>query len=167
MLKPKAMICIIPTNGLRWLNANDSHKSIFAKRTLAKEWRSMAGIYARSYGVPTYKRAHVTVYVHRTNNGTADVLNWADTVKPVIDGFTDAGCWPNDDNEHLTVDIREGGMTKSGKPMLELVITPVPDGWDTPPARRAKLLRIRQRKLLRRLDSMVNLNSSMEPTEQD
>lgn len=121
-MAPGGLVVIIKANGLKWMNANDVYKSIFDKRAKAKEWRFMAGVYARSHGVPQFNKAHVTAIIHRNSSGKADVLNWSDTVKPIIDGLTDVGCWPDDDNEHLTVDLRAGEMwPKSG---VELIITP-------------------------------------------
>lgn len=149
-------VLIIKANGLKWLNANDSHKSIFAKRALAKEWRTMASIYARASGVPSYESAHVLALIHRRDNSLADVLNWSDTVKPIIDGLTDAGCWPNDDNEHLTVDLRPGEpWAKSG---VTLIIVP------TKSSRReidsAKKIRLRRAK--RRAIALRELNATIE-----
>lgn len=145
----RAVIFTVPTNGMRWLNANDRWKSIHAKSRLVKEWRFMAGIYARSNGVPRYEQCKVVVIVHRAFSGTADVLNWSDTVKPVIDGFTDAKCWPNDDNDHVVVDIRAG--EEWPKPGLEVLIIPVGvdrewHGRHDPEA----LRQLREKKLARR-----------------
>jgi hypothetical protein len=119
---PGGVVFTLPTNGLRWLNANDRHKSFHSKYALAKEWRFMAGIYARSNGIRHHEQAAVKVIIHRGFDGPADVLNWSDTVKPVIDGLTDAKCWPNDDNDHVVVDIRAGETWK--KPGIEIIICP-------------------------------------------
>ena len=46
-------------------------------------------------------RAHVTVTVAWPDRRRRDVLNLAPTVKALIDGMTDAGCWDDDDDTHL------------------------------------------------------------------
>jgi hypothetical protein len=146
----RGLVCVVKANGLKWLNANDSHPSIFSKRALAKEWRFMGMVYARSNGLPQYEQANVTAIIHRNNERTkSDVLNWADTVKPLIDGFTDAGCWPDDDNAHLKVDLRAGETwEKSG---VEMIITPAGRSRpEVPEAMQAKLRLLRDRKLLSR-----------------
>ena len=54
--------------------------------------------------------AHCLAIVWFRDTRKRDALNWADTVKPCIDGIvTDAGLLPGDDTTHLTgPDIRVG-----------------------------------------------------------
>lgn len=170
-MAPRPVVFTVPTNGLKWLNANDRHRSVFAKHELKKEWRFMASVYARSNGVPHFLRAKVMVIVHRAFDGPADVLNWADTVKPVIDGFTDAKVWPDDDNDHIVVDIRAGEPWK--KPGLEIII--VPAGWDRDlqhftEADFPRLKGLRARKLAyrkQRKDAMLELFKQCETDPED
>lgn len=56
---------------------------------------------AHAAGIPRHERAHVTVTVAWPDRRRRDVLNIAPTVKALIDGMTDAGCWPDDDDAHL------------------------------------------------------------------
>lgn len=55
------------------------------------------------------KRVHVTAIAHMKTNGRYDPENTAPMVKAIIDGFTKAGFWPDDDYRHLTgPDYRAG-----------------------------------------------------------
>lgn len=42
---------------------------------------------------------HVTVYVHAPSARKQDPANWNPTIKPILDGFTDAGLWTDDNSD--------------------------------------------------------------------
>ena len=63
--------------------------------------RHTAALSAEAQGVGTFDRAHVVVTVTWPDRRRRDVLNIAPTVKALIDGMTDAGCWPDDNDAHL------------------------------------------------------------------
>ena len=93
-----------------WINSNErTHWAVRAEKTRA--WRLVAKIAAQNAGLPKglYK-AHLTVYVHKTNNRAYDVHNLYGTAKAAIDGLvTDYGLLPDDSNAYLTgPDMRHG-----------------------------------------------------------
>lgn len=93
-----------------WINANSRHHWA-VKAEMTRDWRTMAFAAATNAGLPKgLQRAHVTVYVHKTNNRPYDVHNLYGTAKAAIDGLvTDYGLLPDDSNAHLTgPDMRQG-----------------------------------------------------------
>ena len=93
-----------------WINSNErTHWAVRAEKTRA--WRLVAKIAAQNAGLPKglYK-AHLTVYVHKTNNRAYDVHNLYGTAKAAIDGLvSDYGLLPDDSNAYLTgPDMRHG-----------------------------------------------------------
>lgn len=82
------------------LTANDRlHHHAAAKRTALL--RQTAHDTALAQNVGTFDRAHVTVTVTWPDRRRRDVLNLAPSIKALIDGMTDAGCWSDDDDTHL------------------------------------------------------------------
>lgn len=54
-------------------------------------------------------KVRVTAYLHFKDNRRRDPANWHPTIKPLIDGFVDAGLLADDDWKHLVgPDIRIG-----------------------------------------------------------
>src|SRR5699024_12279042 len=95
---------------VRWINANSRHHWA-VKAEMTRDWRTMAFAAATNARLPKgLQRAHVTVYVHKTNNRPYDVHNLYGTAKAAIDGLvTDYGLLPDDSNAHLTgPDMRQG-----------------------------------------------------------
>jgi Holliday junction resolvase RusA-like endonuclease len=70
-----------------------------AEKTALLRYR--ANLAATAAKVPTYDRAHVTVWVSWPDRRRRDRLNLVDTTKACFDGFTDAGVWPDDDDLHI------------------------------------------------------------------
>ena len=95
---------------IAWINANSRHHwAVRAEKTRA--WRLVARIAAQNAGLPkNLQRAHMTVWVHKTNNRAYDVHNLYGTAKAAIDGLvTDYGLLPDDSNQYLTgPDMRHG-----------------------------------------------------------
>lgn len=93
-----------------WINSNErTHWAVRAEKTRA--WRLVAKIAAQNAGLPKgLNKAHLTVYVHKTNNRAYDVHNLYGTAKAAIDGLvTDYGLLPDDSNAYLTgPDMRHG-----------------------------------------------------------
>lgn len=60
-----------------------------------------------SYGMatelhfPKFKRCHVKVVVYPPSRRRVDPPNFYPSVKPIIDGMTDANVWEDDDWKHL------------------------------------------------------------------
>lgn len=66
--------------------------------------RSLAGMWPAALNAARgvhFKRAHVTAYVQYPSNNRADPTNAAPSAKPIIDGFTKAGLWADDDSKHV------------------------------------------------------------------
>ena len=79
--------------------------------------------------VGRFDRAHVVVTVTWPDRRRRDVLNIAPTVKALIDGMTDAGCWPDDDDAHLVgPDFRVSGELSGIKGVTRLVFDIRPAG---------------------------------------
>lgn len=97
------------------LSLNDRmHWAPKAKLTAA--WRQAAAIGAgRSFLAKPSERSTVRVTFPVTQNRRRDPHNAIATVKPIVDGFVDAGIWPDDTDEWVIVldprfDKRDDGM---------------------------------------------------------
>lgn len=78
------------------------HYQVRARKTAALRYRAqVTALVLRQHVAPLYERAHVTIWVSWPDRRRRDVLNLAPTVKACIDGMTDAGLWPDDDDLHL------------------------------------------------------------------
>lgn len=82
------------------LTANERRHRMDAARA-TKVLRHAAAINAQAVGGGPFNVAHVTVWISYPDRRRRDRLNLAPTVKAIIDGFTDAGLWPDDDDTHL------------------------------------------------------------------
>ena len=72
-------------------------------------------------------KAHITVYVHKSNRRPYDVHNLYGTAKAAIDGLIDHGLLPDDNNAHLTgPDMRQGKTRPVAG--ITIVIRDLPDG---------------------------------------
>lgn len=90
-------------------------------REVARHWRQMAAITARSSGIPPLGRAHVTVTFHKNTNRRYDVANLYPVVKACLDGVTDV-ILVDDSNEYVVgPDMRAG--EKSTTPHVVIEIT--------------------------------------------
>jgi crossover junction endodeoxyribonuclease RusA len=66
-------------------------------------FRSYAKVAAREAGVRDLAPSLVQVVVpFRTASSRRDPMNWTTVHKAVVDGLTDAGCWPDDTAEWVT-----------------------------------------------------------------
>lgn len=66
------------------------------KASETKVWREMARLKATSAGVPSMDKVKVSAVFTRRNLGVADEDNDHGRLKPIIDGFRDAGVIAND-----------------------------------------------------------------------
>ncbi|AJT42397.1 hypothetical protein [Psychromicrobium lacuslunae] len=101
-----------------WLNSNDRRHHM-ARWRIGRTWREAAKVYAIKAKLPHLQKARITATIHRARSNRSDALNFAPTIKPIIDGLIDYGLLPDDDDKHLLVDVR-GGV--AGTPRVELVI---------------------------------------------
>lgn len=66
-------------------------------RIVGLNWRNEHGILA-----PAFDRVRVVAFIaYPPHTGRADPGNMSHTIKPLVDGLTLAGLWPDDDSEHL------------------------------------------------------------------
>lgn len=92
----------IPTTAVISANAREHHHPRAAK---IKQVRLVAELHARRLmagrKTPLVERAHVTVSIGwQPLKRTRDADNLSPTVKAAVDGFTDAGVWPDDSDKH-------------------------------------------------------------------
>lgn len=81
---------------------NENHRRHWAATAARRrELRRWAAHLAAATRAPRLGRARVTATVRTSSHGRRDPLNWAPTIKPLIDGLVDAGVLPDDDAAHL------------------------------------------------------------------
>ncbi|SPT53778.1 Uncharacterised protein [Actinomyces bovis] len=75
----------------------------WATASRAKELRRLGWAEARRTGnvAPHLERARIEVFLAFSTRGRRDAHNFMPTIKPLIDGFVDAGLLPDDDSRHL------------------------------------------------------------------
>ena len=99
---------------------------------MTKDWRTLANAAARAHNLPQgLQKAHMTVYVHKTNNRAYDVHNLYGTAKAAIDGLvSDYGLLPDDNNDHLLgPDMRHG--ERQDQAGITIVIQDLSDAGQT------------------------------------
>lgn len=110
----------IPTD--LWLSANGRyHWATRARRT--RRLRQIAYWQARRQHVP-HHAGPVDVTAQVQARGRFDPPNAAPTVKAIIDGLTDAGCWDDDDSVHAprTTFERMPGTPPKGTHTVRIII---------------------------------------------
>lgn len=124
MIKDTELTFPVPREIL--LNANQPiHYTVKGQRVLAL--RSMSCNLAKSLKVPQYPKCEVIVQVSPPTRRRLDPPNLYPTVKPLVDGLTDAGVWVDDDWQHLIkMSFVYGGPSKiSGVFIIKLTIKEV------------------------------------------
>ena len=105
----------------RRMSLNDrEHWRVKAKRT--KNWRTAAFIAARNAGTRNVGPSLVQITFSVGRNVKRDAHNMAPTIKAVVDGLTDAGCWPDDDTGHVA--IVDPKFVKRPGQLVEVELTP-------------------------------------------
>ena len=110
----------IPTD--LWLSANGRHHwTVRARRT--RRLRQIAYWQARRQHVPHHD-GPVDVIAQVQARGRFDPPNAAPTVKAIVDGLTDAGCWDDDDSVHAprTTFERMPGTPPRGVHVIRITI---------------------------------------------
>jgi hypothetical protein len=72
------------------------------QRERSRQWRFAAHLAARNAGASHLPACMVTVTLPVRGHLRRDPHNYFATVKPIIDGLVDAGCWPDDTPEWVT-----------------------------------------------------------------
>ena len=83
------------------------------KARIVRNWRLRTAILARrEKPIP---HAHVIAYLHFPDKRRRDVLNYADTVKPCVDGCVDGGILQDDSDRYVVgPDMRPGAPSSDG-----------------------------------------------------
>lgn len=116
------LVIDIPTH--MWQTSNQRlHHMERARRT--RHVRTLAGFLGKQLE-PVTGPVHVMAHVSAPKKSRADVGNTYPTVKPVIDGLTDAGVWTDDNDDYLIgPDMRRAAPTGvPGMYRVRLTITP-------------------------------------------
>lgn len=77
---------------------------------------------------------HVTAYIRWRDRRRRDPANWYPSVKALIDGFTDAGVWPDDDSGHVIGPDMRAGLPLPRDPygpVGEVIVHIVPLGGES------------------------------------
>lgn len=99
----EARIDIDVPEGL-WLSANSRmHWRRKAEITKQLRWIGNLSAHGREGDMVRFHQCEVAVSVAYPRRGRADPPNSAPTVKAILDGFTDAGLWEDDDSDHITL----------------------------------------------------------------
>lgn len=108
-----------------WMTSN--HRPHWRKKAARTKWlRQLAATTARQVGLPKDLPTPVRIeaFITYPRGCSPDPNNAEPTTKPLVDGLTDYGCWPDDNRKHvLGPDHRYGGVTP-GRRTVRLVITP-------------------------------------------
>lgn len=102
---PMVISIVIPKK--LWKTDNGSHGSWRAHALLMRQLKTLGYVHARNFralhdGV-SFERCTLDVFVSYPPRGkaNADPSNADNVGKPIIDGFTKAGLWPDDSWEHV------------------------------------------------------------------
>lgn len=112
-------------NGNEMINANDRmHYAV--QSTITKHLRKLGAAAVKDIHQELFNednKCSVIVTVHPPTKHRMDAPNWYPTVKAIIDGFTDAGLW-SDDNDNIvkTFTFKSGDITSNNKYKLEIEI---------------------------------------------
>lgn len=121
-----------------WKNDNGSHGNWYAHNRLMQTlkrlgWAEAADWRNRHDGV-SFEHCRLDVYVQYPPNGRsrADPSNADNVGKPIIDGFTKAGLWPDDNWRHVEGPFYRMSPTIAPKGLhrLEFHITETTEGDD-------------------------------------
>jgi len=113
-----------------WISANDRpHWADKAKRTRAL--RHMGLVQTRVANLRNLGTCHVAAFIGYPRNGKADPSNAFPTCKALIDGMTDAGCWPDDDHTNVIgpTYLRDPSTKRAGIHTVRFVMTSQEVPW--------------------------------------
>ena len=115
-----------PLDGQRrplWVSAND-HSHWRVRQQRAKLWRESGRVACLQARLPKgIQRVTVDVVLHyKIGSRSRDALNLALTAKHALDGCTDYGFWPDDNDKHIaSLTIRAGEQL--AHPALSITLT--------------------------------------------
>lgn len=123
---------LIEIPALELININDEKKMHYRVRGPRRKALRAAAREAAE-GLPTLYRARVICHVTRSLRGYRwDPGNWYPSAKACVDGFTDAGLWPDDSVRHVIGPDMRGVPTEKVTPYGRLVfrIVDLSEGGD-------------------------------------
>ena len=115
---------VVDVPGNEWMTSNGRYHPLDRARR-SKSLRTRAWALATAARLPRYTcRVRVDYHVVTRRAGRFDPANAYPTVKPIIDGMTDAGVWVDDDDTHLDGGPVDRDM-RAGWHRVILTITPL------------------------------------------
>lgn len=114
------VVVFFPPHKLMSMNDRDHWRTAAVK---AKAWRYAANIAARAEitAPRPLPACWINVQLPVTGNRRRDPANYALTVKHIVDGLVDAGCWPDDTPEWVTT--TEPTLSPSDR-LVRVTLTP-------------------------------------------
>ena len=109
----KTVTMTLPIPNVSILNANRPI-NFRVKAFKVKALRYVSCAMAQQLSMPEFSHCNVRIIVYPPSNRRVDPPNFYPTVKPIIDGMTDAGVWADDDWTHLNEMTFLHGGKKSG-----------------------------------------------------
>lgn len=97
-----------------WMTSNDRRHWADTHRR-RRTIRTMAGWWAKHLHLTANPPVTVTAEIRYPTDRRADPANAEPVVKPILDGLTDAGVWPDDDSNHIRAVTYTRGP-KTGQP---------------------------------------------------
>lgn len=91
---------LFPIPRIILLSANGSYHR-FIKMKRVKKLRELAFEMTKDYRV-NFDKFSIEIYVYPPTKRSFDPPNYYPTVKPLVDGMTDAGLWEDDNHTRLT-----------------------------------------------------------------
>lgn len=89
---------------MAWSTNDERRMHWTARRKLVAAWRQWAWVVATQEGWTGLPPSVVEIAIPFARNARRDPMNYVGTVlKAVIDGLVDAGCWPDDTPEFVTI----------------------------------------------------------------
>lgn len=127
--EPGVSRLVVDVPGNEWMTSNGRYNR-FDRARRSKSLRTRAWALATAALLPRYTcRVRVDYHVVTRRAGRIDPANAYPTVKPIIDGMTDAGVWVDDDDAHLDGPVPHRGPVDrdmlAGWHRIILTITPL------------------------------------------
>lgn len=121
---------LLSANGSQWVT---SHRARAVRRAVKNELKQLGHIIARNHinhtpGFIQFTQFDVTYLIRYPTRAAADPDNLAPTIKPIIDGCTLAGLWPDDSSKYMRTRTYRQSTRTSGHPqhwIIEIHITPL------------------------------------------
>ncbi|WP_232676703.1 hypothetical protein [Nocardioides sp. R-C-SC26] len=113
-----------------WLSLNDRLHHM-KRATYTRALRGLGFVSARNARIRDLGTTHVVAYIGYPKLGRADPMNAAPTTKALIDGFVDAGVWPDDDSRTVLgpTHLRDPKPDKTGIYRIRFLLIDQDPSW--------------------------------------